>query len=194
LAWDWAGGEYIINHAITTKLFCQGLQKIVPSPEFVKTGKRYNATCGLLKDLAIISHRVNAVIEFGDPSNYEKIKVAREELRQRIPGYEALCALDPLVYDGREIIFNRWAGLHTDSNDPTDSWAVLVAAGDFKQGAVFFPHLGLRIRLIPGDIVAFRGRVIPHSVPMWSGGQRICIPHFIHSSVSAALRAASAVV
>jgi len=81
------------------------------SPEFVKTGKRYNAACQLLKDLAIISHWVNAVIEFGDLSHYEKIKVAREEPHQCFLGYEARCALDPLVYDGWEIIFNRWVGL-----------------------------------------------------------------------------------
>jgi hypothetical protein len=167
------------------------MRKIVPSPEFVGTGKKYNATCQLLKDLAIVSHRVNAVIEFGDPSHYEEIKAARKELCRRIPGYEALCSLDPLIYDGREIILNRWAGLHTDSKDPIDSWAVLVAAGNFKCGVVYFPHLGLRIRLSPGDIVAFRGRVIPHAVPMWSGGQRICIPHFIHSSVHSSLRDSS---
>jgi hypothetical protein len=183
LAWKWAGGKTTTDNAIMAKLLCQGMGKIVPSPEFLRTGKRYNATCQLVKDLAIISHRVNAVIKFGDPTHYEKVKAAREELCRRIPGYEAISALDPLLYDGRELIFNRWAGLHTDPQDPTNGWAILVAAGNFKHGMVCFPHLGLCIRLIPGDIVAFRGRVIPHSVPMWSGGQRICIPHFIHSSV-----------
>ena len=45
---------------------------------------------------------------------------------------------------------------------------------------MFFPNLGLRVRMGPGDAVAIRGRVVPHGSEDWEG-QRISIPHFTYS-------------
>ena len=90
---------------------------------------------------------------------------------------------DLLIYEDHEILYNRTSTLHTDSSDPQNGWAILTAFGTFKGGYVRLPNLGLRIRLEPGDAIALRGRVIPHEVEAWDGGQRISIPHFTHSSV-----------
>jgi hypothetical protein len=93
-----------------------------------------------------------------------------------------LCQLDPLIYEGRELLWNRSSGLHTDSQDPPLGWAILAAFGDFTDGVIELPNLGLKIRYGPGDVVAIRGKVIPHEVPDTYKGQRISIPHFTHST------------
>src|SRR5882762_6030811 len=64
--------------------------------------------------------------------------------------------------------------------------ALLFAFGEHQGGYVFLPHLGLRVRLQPGDVVPLRGRVVPHQIEEWVG-QRITIPHFTHSSLWRAL-------
>jgi hypothetical protein len=104
-----------------------------------------------------------------------------------VPSYAAIASQDPLVYEGREILVNRQSLLHTDDQDPPWGYAILAAAGYHKGGFVRFPHLGLRVRFEPGDIIAVRGRVLPHEVEGWTG-QRITIPHFTHSSMWRAMQ------
>jgi hypothetical protein len=91
--------------------------------------------------------------------------------------------VDPLIYEGHEILFNVMTEEHTDSFDPALAYAVIMAAGDFQGGHLFFCHLGLCVRFELGDMVMFQGQVLKHLVEVWTGGQRISIPHFTHSSI-----------
>ena len=118
-----------------------------------------------------------------DPAHYNDAKRLREEVEKRFPFTRALGALDPLLYEGQELLYNVMSDEHTDGFDPPGSYSLIAAAGNFQGGYLFFRHLGLRVRLEPGDIVMFRGRVLKHVVEVWTGGQRISIPHFTHSSV-----------
>lgn len=141
-----------------------------------------DATCRTVKLLEIVSYMVNAFLEHADPEHYKEALELRDLIREARSSYDVLADWDVLVYEGREILYNRKSGLHTDSQDPHLSWAILVAAGSHSGGHVHLPHLGLRIRLEPGDMIAIRGRVIPHEIEDWEG-QRISIPHFTHSSL-----------
>ncbi|KZP27388.1 hypothetical protein FIBSPDRAFT_730851, partial [Athelia psychrophila] len=85
-------------------------------------------------------------------------------------------------YEAREILFNIQKEVHVDKQDPPLSWVVDLALGEHKGGHLVLPQLGLRIRLEPGDMIMLRGRMIRHGVEDWTGGQRICMPHFTHSS------------
>ena len=141
-----------------------------------------DATCEVVRDLQILSHRMNACLEYGDPDHYAEAITIRNTTRKQRASYDALSHSDVLVYEGREILYNRQSGLHTDSQDPELSWALLSALGEHKGGHVFLPNLGLRVRLEPGDIIMLRGRVIPHEIEEWVG-QRITVPQFTHSSM-----------
>lgn len=159
------------------------MDDVKPAPKFLKTGKAMNATSTITRRLAVVSARVNAVLRYGDPAHYVEARRLRETMQKLIPSYNNLSAEDILVYEGREILYNRCSGLHTDSRDPQKGYAILTAFGNFKGGYVRIPHLGLRIRLEPGDAIALRGWVMPHQIEQWDEGQRISIPHFTHSSV-----------
>jgi hypothetical protein len=141
-----------------------------------------DATCELARVLQILSHRMNACLEYVDPEHYAEAMALRNLIRKCRASYDTLAHSDVLVYEGREILYNRQSGLHTDSQDPELSWALLSALGEHKGGHLFLPHLGLRVRLEPGDVIMLRGRVIPHEIEEWVG-QRITIPHFTHSSM-----------
>ncbi|KZP14426.1 hypothetical protein FIBSPDRAFT_689361, partial [Athelia psychrophila] len=83
-------------------------------------------------------------------------------------------------YEGREILFNKVSPLHTDTQDPPYSWAVLAAFGTTTSVEMRLPQLNLRVAFNPGDLLAIRGRVLKHSTTHWDAGQRIVIPHFTH--------------
>lgn len=133
--------------------------------------------------LSLLSLRVNVLAKTLDPKHHYDSEKLKEMLMSRYPGYRAISFMDDLVYDGREILWNVRSGLHTDPQDPTFSYATLTIFGkDFIGGHLYLPNLGLRIRMQPGDIVMFRGRVLRHVIEDWTGGQRISIPHFTHTS------------
>jgi hypothetical protein len=49
-------------------------------------------------------------------------------LKPTYPGFKIMTDIDPLIYEGRELLFNRSSGLHTDSQDPLChglSWQLL---------------------------------------------------------------------
>lgn len=95
----------------------------------------------------------------------------------------ALAAIDPLIYEGREILFNRVSPEHTDRLDPEYGWAVLCAFGNNDPVQFNLPQLNLNISFKPGDMIAIRGRGLKHRTSRWNAGQRIVIPHFTHSKV-----------
>jgi hypothetical protein len=148
----------------------------------MSTAASFTATCRLWHELDLLSHRVNTVLKLLDPVFYAKLEKLRELANAR-PFIQALHEIDVLLLEGREFLFNRKSGLHKDSHDPQLGWAVLFALGNFKGGYVHLPHLGLRVRLEPGDMVLIRGRVVQHEIEDWEGGQRISVPHFTHTSL-----------
>lgn len=153
------------------------------SSDFITSGKRFKGHCKMLNHLKLISHRINEGIRCIDPKHYEDAKALRAAMEKEYPFTRALGAVDNLVYEGREILLNVRSGEHYDRQDPKRSWAGMVALGHHRGGYLVFPELGVRMRLEPGDIVFCRGRMLRHFVEDWEGGQRICLPHFTHSSI-----------
>jgi hypothetical protein len=104
-------------------------------------------------------------------------------MERTYPFTRTMGTIDTLIYEGRELLLNVQSPEHTDRQDPKCAWALLAALGYHRGGYMILPELGLRIRLEPGDLLGIRGRVFKHFVEDWTGGQRICIPHFTHSTI-----------
>lgn len=136
-----------------------------------------------MRQLSPIGHRANEFLRFIDLKHFRKAQKLRKKVETMFPWTKAFGVVDPCVYEGKEILLNVQSLLHTDRFDPQYSWSIIYCAGSHTGGYLYLPHLGLRIRMLPGDMVMIRGRVLKHMVEKWSGGQRISIPHFTHSSV-----------
>lgn len=154
----------------------------MPCAEFIKNGHYFSQYSSLSHGLQLVSHRVNAALEAVDRKHFQSAESLRTKLEAAFPFVDALNTNDPLVYEGRELLFNIKKDVHVDSQDPPLSWVVDLALGEHKGGHLVLPQVGLRIRLEPGDVIMLRGRLIRHGVEDWTGGQRISIPHFTHSS------------
>jgi hypothetical protein len=134
-----------------------------------------------MKSLSLL---VNTVMEKIDKKQFEALKILHSKISARYPIVEALSSIDPLLMEGRAIMYNRKTPSHTDRLDPFRAWATMITFGKFTQGGeCYIERLRLHIRYLPGDAIIIRGRILPHEVEEWGRGQRISIAHFTHTAL-----------
>jgi hypothetical protein len=178
--------SFILSFLNSTSDCLSALQKandLTISSDIIKSGKNFVAKCKSLHNLQLLAHRINEVIHHNDPIHYGHACQVRQHIEKKFPFTRTTGAIDMLTYEGRQILFNVRSPEHSDRQDPKRSWALLAGLGYHREGYLVLPELGLRIRLEPGDILAIRGRIFRHYLEDWTGGQRICIPHYTHSSI-----------
>ena len=127
---------------------------------------------------------MNEAIRSTDPIFFDALTQLSKVSKEKHSSLAVWDSVDPLLLEGRELLFNRLSGSHFDSQDPIKADAGLYAAGNFNKGGhLFFRQLNLLVRLLPGDFVLLRGCVLVHEIEEWEGSQRISIPHFTHTSL-----------
>ena len=131
-----------------------------------------------------LSRKINAGLKIVDCEFFDNISHLQEVACKKHASLRLWQGVDPLLFEGRELLYNRCSGPHKDSQDPPLGYAVLFTAGTYTSGgSLVVKKLKLRIRLLPGDAIFLRGRVLEHEIEPWDGGQRISIPHFTHTSL-----------
>jgi hypothetical protein len=94
----------------------------------------------------------------------------------------------PSVFSGVSTIVNRKTLAHRDQGGWASCFDILCAAGTYDKAYLDVPDIGAQFCYRPGTVVAICGRVLRHSVPTWSGGERICIAHFMRANVHSRLQ------
>jgi hypothetical protein len=154
------------------------------STDFIKSGSQFSRTTNAVAEMKGLSLLVNTILEKIDKNQFEALKSLHTKICQLYPAVEAISSIDPLLMEGRAIMFNRKTPPHKDRLDPLRSWATMITFGDFTEGGdCYIDRLRLRIRYLPGDAIIIRGRILEHEVKDWGPGQRISIAHFTHSSL-----------
>jgi hypothetical protein len=92
---------------------------------------------------------------------------------------------------GYSLISNRHTPFHRDNSARPEWYDLLATFGDYTNGVLEFPGLGLTLDYPPGSLVALCGKVIQHSVPKVNGN-RVCIAHYMKYKVHERLRVPSA--
>jgi len=156
----------------------------VISKDFIKSASQFLKTTKTIAGLEILSHSINATLEAIDNVQYKALVELWQKAEVQNPFVKAFRCFDPLVMEGRAIMYNRQTPVHPDRQDPFTSWATMITLGTFCEGGdLYIPRLKLQIRYLPGDMVVLRGRILPHEVMAWGVGQRISIAHFTHQSL-----------
>lgn len=151
------------------------------SADMVKGSKVFMDSTRLLMELSLLSQRVNAGLEVLDKEFFDNLHIFRQQHIKSQPGIEALSHIDPLLPEGRELIFNVRLLSHFDHQDPKKSLASFAVFGEFEGGAIRYNALRYRHSFRCGDMVWIRGRMVEHEIEEFTG-QRISIPHFTHTS------------
>jgi hypothetical protein len=150
----------------------------------LKTGGTFARTAELYREFDLLLKKINETISLVDPSFFSALSQLSEVSKAKHSSLAIWASIDPLLMEGRELLFNHRSGRHRDSQDPPLAYAGLYVAGNFTSGgSLYFRQLNLQVRLLPGDFVLLRGRVLEHEIESWEGGQRIGIPHFTHTSL-----------
>ncbi|KAJ7653842.1 hypothetical protein B0H17DRAFT_1146949 [Mycena rosella] len=136
----------------------------------LKSGRNFSASLALISQLHLISYRVDAMLQYGDEAHFEACKKLRAEAEKRHKFLKVIGSDDPLVMEGREIMYNRQTPLHPDKSDHKRGWAVLVVVGPFTGGALHIPCLNLHMSYTNGTMIMIRGKVLPHEVEAFSNG------------------------
>jgi hypothetical protein len=155
---------------------------IVASTDFLKSGRRFSLATSIQNQFRFTSHRVNFILKYLDPKQYEALLRLRQAVHLKYPFASALNHIDPLLQEGRAIMWNRRTANHADSTDPVTAWVTLIVLGEFTKGDLYIKRLNLRLFYEPGTIIIIRGHILPHEVEIWEGGQRVSIVHFTHES------------
>lgn len=71
------------------------------------------------------------------------------------------------------VISNRETPFHRDNGADYTYFDILLALGEYRNGRLEFPGLGLRLKYDLGTIASFSGRILQHGVTC--GGNRACI-------------------
>ena len=79
------------------------------------------------------------------------------------------------------VISNRDTPYHWDNGAAHEWLDILVALGEYENGRIEFPGLGMRFKYDPGTVVAFTGRVLRHGANC--PGDRACIVHHMKERV-----------
>ena len=134
-----------------------------------------------MKTLSLL---VNTILEKIDKNQFDALVTLQAKICQCYPVVAALSSIDPLIMEGRAIMFNRKTPLHTDRLDPFHAWATMITFGNFSEGGEYYINcLKLRICYLPGDVIIIHGRVLAHEVEEWGVGQHISIAHFTHTAL-----------
>ncbi|KAI0683491.1 hypothetical protein C8Q76DRAFT_804135 [Earliella scabrosa] len=149
-----------------------------------KTGASFEGAIKLLSRLKVVTaYAMQSLLEF-DPLQYGLLKRVYQYRLSEYPSQALFAQADQgMMWECREIMFNRWSPRHWDKSDPHWAWAAITYVGDFVGATFRFPQLRLQLTLQPGDMVFFRGRDLLHEVPPWLSGQRHFLVHFTHQAL-----------
>jgi hypothetical protein len=90
------------------------------------------------------------------------------------------CWMSP--FSGMSVLSNRETIFHRDVQSRNEWYDMLVTMGDYKNGMMELPGLGLRLKYDPGTIVGIGGKVVRHGVSSCDGN-RVCLAYFFRHKV-----------
>lgn len=117
----------------------------MPSSNTIRTGTTLATTLKLYKELSSLLHRVNKAVKVANPTFHGHLTELRKTMDATQPVAQALNSVDPLLFEGREIIFNWLSDFHQDSQDPQLLYVGLYAGGDLTGGLLELPDLKLKV-------------------------------------------------
>jgi hypothetical protein len=87
---------------------------------------------------------------------------------------------NPSAWPGLALHFNQMPkGFHWDWQSLHCGLDIICPWGPFENCLLVFPHLGIAIRVHPGDVIFLRGAGLSHGVKEWTGKGRMVMVPFV---------------
>jgi hypothetical protein len=76
---------------------------------------------------------------------------------------------------GHYLVINMLTTPHYDTTDPPTGWVAMAIVGDYMDGQLVIPELGIVLPYCSGDIVFIRSWMLLHFIKEYSGPERFVI-------------------
>lgn len=116
-------------------------------------------------------------------ANTKATPLLLEELKTPLPTW-------PTVYPALDVIANRLTPRHYDQGGAIYFYDHLVSFGQGHDARFLVDDFHAEFAYQSGTSVLFPGKVLAHSVPEWSGGERLVLAHYAKDDVQDRLRVA----
>ncbi|QRV94482.1 2OG-Fe(II) oxygenase family protein [Ceratobasidium sp. AG-Ba] len=146
------------------------------------TNEQWSSRIQFLDAMHPVDGRANYFTWLTRPDFYDVLAAACP-LYKTHPSFAPFDHVWHSLFPGRALLVNQESGQHLDQQGVRRAWDVLIAAGDFEGGEVFFADVNLFVPFLPGDMIAFDGTALRHEVRPFSGKRRISHVYFVHRSV-----------
>jgi hypothetical protein len=89
----------------------------------------------------------------------------------------------PTVYPAMDVIANQLTPWHYDNGGALSFYDHLVSFGQGHDAQFLLDDFHAEFAYQSGTSVLFPGKVLAHSVPEWSGGERLVVAHYSKDDV-----------
>lgn len=139
-----------------------------------------------MADITATENLCNIMVALIHPDLYRaslesisKIKIDKSLVAR----YHENIQLWPSVFSAIQAIVNRRTPSHRDEGGFPTSYDLLLSLGTYSEARMILREIGASFRYTPGSVVFLSGKVLLHECESWSGGERICVAHFIKDNV-----------
>jgi len=151
-------------------------------PDILATGTTLIKAVQLLKDLTLLSSRINEVLRVVDEPYHQKLSELRDIIHQSQPVLASISGTNGLLFEACKIVINDKTQLPGHSDKNKVGFIGFTALGSFKGGMLYIPTLHLKARLSPGDFIFIQSEVLQYEMLSWSGDLHIVIGDFSQKS------------
>jgi len=116
-------------------------------------------------------------------ANNKATPLLLKELNRPLPSW-------PTTYHALDVIANRATPQHYDQGGAITFYDHLISLGQDHDAHFFLDNLHGEFAYQPGTSVLFSGKVLSHSVPKWSTGERVVIAHYSKDDIHERLEVA----
>ena len=109
-------------------------------------------------------------------ANSQATPLLLEELKRPVETW-------PSIYHAMDIIANRITPPHCDPGGANSFYDHLVSLGQDHDARLLLDNPDVEFAYQAGTSALFPGKVLSHSVPEWSEGERIVIAHYAKDNV-----------
>ena len=108
VACNWTcGGSFASSDDLSDSIFHPKTAVPTVSTHFIKSQSQFSMAKTALAKMKSLSLIVNNVLEKIDRDQFQALECLQTKTSRRYPFVDALCSIDPLITEGRAIVFNR---------------------------------------------------------------------------------------
>ena len=139
-----------------------------------------------MADIAVTENLCNIMTSLIHPDLFRASQESIYTIKNNpslVASYHENVQLWPSVFGAIQVIVNRLTPAHRDQGGFPTSYDLLLSLGTHKEARMNLRELGATFRYTPGCVMFLSGKVLLHECMSWSGGDRICVTHFIKDTV-----------